>query len=1158
VNQQRHLTDDQIAQYVSESCTPEAQNERVDPHIAACASCRLRVLQLQLGVLETEPVHEKPSPDCPSEEMLLGFAAGVCRPEDAAQIRDHIVDCSYCAPLLKVYLDVEPEPVPQPVPLTRRPNTFFSRFRSVVLVPVRHRMAWAGGLLMTLVVLIAAGPSTINMLQLRTAESLTASAFHDVRPNAMRLTWGPYGELDLQRKGPNRPSPADYPHLASAAQLVSAKLNSSDPRWIRLRGRVKLLLGESDEAKKLLTAALEKGLNDSSTEIDLAVASFQRDIETSGSDADTFPKLGESLELLSKVLREPKLKQEQRTVATFDLAIVYEKMLLWDQAILIWNKYLEMDPAGPWHEEAVRHLNEAKAKTKGNVPKQEGYREPSFFIGHLDETEVQANLEEYLDIALRSWIVDAAGPQGEAASLAVHKLAELMEERHGDSWMKDFLAARRRGDLPALRALSAAITFNKRGQHSEAEQAAGQAAALFHANKNSPGELRMRFEAVYAHQRLLEEKPCLKEAERLDRDLLHIRYPWLQIQIALEHAVCLNFEARVQPATAQIENARKRASDSKFHILSLRVQGLDASIQASNSNCGGAWQQVKAGLEQYWLGPASPSRLHEFYSPVKLCLEKNKMWNAAEALQRRMIVILEKEVDHNDENVVLQVTAHRALEQILNELDEDASAEDQARLALLLLERVDKRVASRYEIPIKLELVDLQLDRGDSEAALATIQDAEQHLPSENNWMLLKFLRVRGDIQLERRQLGDAEKDYEEGIEIAEKGLSGLRREDQRLPWIKEKGDVYRGLVDVFLEQKRDQEALQLWEWYQSRSFATQGGIKEMSLEPRWPEIEEAVLRQPLPPASLTRVVYVSSRNRLHLWIIGDSGMETVSLPEKREELQREILQYIQECSTPQKQDVPLPAPDEDSRKLFATLLQPIMARLQTSSPVVFDLDATMNGLPMEALKSPQGWYFGERYPVVYSPGYVRETDLRKPAPQVPQWGVLLDALGANSESTELAQLFPGLRILQDKAVSAGELSLLLRSSQMFVFVGHGKSGALIQSNRGPLKAEDFQPESLQHLQLAVLAACSSGLASDGPLDTASLVHAFQSGGTPSVIASQWDVDSRATERLMISFHLHLRNGASVARALYEARKEVIREHGHPYYWAGFVLNGRV
>jgi CHAT domain-containing protein len=280
-------------------------------------------------------------------------------------------------------------------------------------------------------------------------------------------------------------------------------------------------------------------------------------------------------------------------------------------------------------------------------------------------------------------------------------------------------------------------------------------------------------------------------------------------------------------------------------------------------------------------------------------------------------------------------------------------------------------------------------------------------------------------------------------------------------------------------------------------------------------------------------------------------------VPVKRSDLQRKIQEYVRKIGREQRGELPLPPPEEESKELFTLVLQPVLADLSTFDTVTVDFDAAMNGLPVEALMSPEGWYFGQRYPVIYSPGYLRENELRKSPQQVPSTGLLLDALGDKETRDHFKELVPRPTMVIDAAGSPVERPSLLAQSEVFVFVGHGRSGALILANGEPLKAEDFPPAASENMQLVVLVACSSAVAREGLLDTANLVHAFQSGGTPNVIASQWNVVPEATKEFMNSFFTHLKNTESPARALYEARKELFRTKNHPYYWAAFTLSGR-
>ena len=89
-----------------------------------------------------------------------------------------------------------------------------------------------------------------------------------------------------------------------------------------------------------------------------------------------------------------------------------------------------------------------------------------------------------------------------------------------------------------------------------------------------------------------------------------------------------------------------------------------------------------------------------------------------------------------------------------------------------------------------------------------------------------------------------------------------------------------------------------------------------------------------------------------------------------------------------------------------------------------------------------------------------------------------------------------------------------------------------------------------------MLAACSSGKGKDGALDTDNLVHALLGSGVPRVIASQWNVDSETTSRLMQSFYRNLAKGETVAKSMFDARNDMLKRRPHPYYWASFTVAG--
>jgi len=95
---------------------------------------------------------------------------------------------------------------------------------------------------------------------------------------------------------------------------------------------------------------------------------------------------------------------------------------------------------------------------------------------------------------------------------------------------------------------------------------------------------------------------------------------------------------------------------------------------------------------------------------------------------------------------------------------------------------------------------------------------------------------------------------------------------------------------------------------------------------------------------------------------------------------------------------------------------------------------------------------------------------------------------------------------------------------------------------------------------LVVLSACQTALGEqirgEGLI---SLTRPFMYAGVPRVIASLWQVPDRATAELMTVFYRGvLRDQLSPAAALRKAQLKLRKTPrcSHPYFWAGFTLQG--
>src|SRR4030095_2225871 len=116
----------------------------------------------------------------------------------------------------------------------------------------------------------------------------------------------------------------------------------------------------------------------------------------------------------------------------------------------------------------------------------------------------------------------------------------------------------------------------------------------------------------------------------------------------------------------------------------------------------------------------------------------------------------------------------------------------------------------------------------------------------------------------------------------------------------------------------------------------------------------------------------------------------------------------------------------------------------------------------------------------------------------------------------------------------------------------------------GLLEAREIMQLNL-HADLVVLSACQTARGRFGAGEgMVGMSWAFFGAGVPTMVASQWKVDSASTAKLMIDFHKRLRGETSLplqtkASALQQAALSLMKDprYRHPYFWAGFVMIGR-
>ena len=1114
---------------------------------------------------------KRPYPECPGEQVLQDIAAGMAAREAVLEHTRHISSCDYCAPLLRRYIHDFSDEAPA------ADAAFLNQLRSstaewqknwvnenipgkrIEPVPARRAFslsqwfrwpALAAAAAALIFVALVKGPAFIAAYQVSSANRQIAAAFAERRTLEPRMTgapYAPYNPYPVEMGEDAQSSALDRPQLSAArAQIGERRKNGRiDPNWLQLEARVSLLGGTGHEVRQAeedMEEARRKGLNTPSAKIDQASVYY---VQETRANPDR-PNLSRTINLLLEALKSSPLRDEDRRTALFNLALAYEKSELLPQAIATWNDYLKQDSASPWANEARQHLQGLQKRNPRAWPGD--FKTPQFFLAHARDPAVLGEIESFQEFALAHWLPQSQADPAGSATQAIKTLAGVLQEQHSDPWFAQFIAALRPEDTTAVALLSSAVQHN----HDDVAKAldeATEAATIFAGHHNLAGELRSRFEQVYAYQRSISAKECVAGAQDLEHRLQNTSYVWLQAQSALEMAACLNLNQQdPEKVKHSLSRSAELAERSRFQQTALREIGFQAAITRLRGDDDNAWRESLAGLRLYWQNPSAPERLYQFYTVMRLCAKDTGLMRTAQQLLRDGIKIREQAAP---DDVGLRAALYLRLAHQLREENDEDGARTEAAKASALLRNADENT-KKYVLAARMGDAEVELRKGRASTALQVLEQMRALPAIQHDLVILDYYRLLGEVQLKLRSLDAAAGAYRAGIQVADDELKSVSDPEGRLLWTKRTGALYRGLTRVLLEQNHSLQALETWEQFLGRS-----------VENLPPGVNVQDIASHLPNRGM-HLVYAVFKDGVQIWAVNRAGNQSshlVSVPQ--EELEHSLKEFAQECSTPARSL-------DASRELYALLLEPAMAALDPAETLTVEPDPLLPSVAFEAIQSPDGKYFGDRFSIVYSRGMVAEAGLREPAPlHLDHLLLAVDAsrsgaspLPGNEEALKaISMVYPRTRIIGPEHIAINEINQQLNNSYSFYFWGHARrdqtGSVLVLGSGAALTAGDFRPEELRHMEMAVLAACSSASAKGGMLDPGNLVRSLLAAGVPSVIASRWDVDSRSTAHLMKSFYTHLRQGMPIPDAMREARKDMMAAQLHPYYWAAFSVNGR-
>jgi CHAT domain-containing protein/tetratricopeptide (TPR) repeat protein len=339
--------------------------------------------------------------------------------------------------------------------------------------------------------------------------------------------------------------------------------------------------------------------------------------------------------------------------------------------------------------------------------------------------------------------------------------------------------------------------------------------------------------------------------------------------------------------------------------------------------------------------------------------------------------------------------------------------------------------------------------------------------------------------------------------------------------------------------------------------------------------VEPLTLRQvqELLDPGVTLLEYFVVRRAVLLWVVEKDRLRFVNIPIDRSDLVAKVATLRDAVyQTNEKERF-----NGLSQELYRLLIQQALPHIRGKELLIIPHDV-LHYLPYQTLISGQGKYLIQDYPIYYlsSASLMQFTKEKRRASREGERALVLanPSLGddaynlrfAEREAKEVARAYPQSAVYLRADATKRKAISLSPNYDILHFAVHGElkeddplSSALLLAGEGGkdgrLTVREIFPLNLE-ADAVVLSACETALGkiSNGD-EIIGLTRAFIYAGTPSVIATLWKVNDRASYELMGDFYSYLRT-MKKSEALRQAQLKTMTEFPQPFYWAAYELTG--
>lgn len=545
-------------------------------------------------------------------------------------------------------------------------------------------------------------------------------------------------------------------------------------------------------------------------------------------------------------------------------------------------------------------------------------------------------------------------------------------------------------------------------------------------------------------------------------------------------------------------------------------------------------------------------------------------------------------------NSLAQVEAFTWLARFQHHQGDDEGAQASLQEARRLVGKVGAKQRPRRQADLAM-IEGMILKEEDPDRAAELLTSALFVYQQEKNAIFsLWTLLARGQAYRQKGKDYLAEQDFEKAMAYYNDMGETLEAEDLRLALLEETDAGFDEMVGLQVDRGNSDRAFAYADRARTRVLPRSAsklwtGLPDettllLATEPQPLRLDE--IRRRL-PQGVTLVQFSVLPDRVLIWTLRRSGGGERFLSKQipRKDLEDLVAWF---------RDIDSKDWGKASEELFDLLIRPWLSTVSAEERIVFIPDKVLHWVTFSALKdSRSGDYLIETHPVAVAPSatlYVNaleRQDVKLPRGRrglvvgepeidhsVPGNETLSSLPGAKEEAEGLAERTKAELLVGEDATEA-DFRAAAPQAEWIQFSGHavidpantllsrlvlapGKNG---DSDNGALTAREIYSLKLNGTRIVVLAACDTGNEYvPGGEGVTSLARAFLAAGVPTVVASLWSVDDKATGRLFEYFHSSYQKSGDPVIALREAQLKMLRspeeKENSPSSWAAFEVIG--